>query len=389
MSRSVDWRAGPFIRRSVSVNKKKNLLSQELNLSFLSPAFLGDAEQKGQLRTPPLKALLREWWRVVVAPDVQYDVSKMRGKEGGLFGSVAGTEKEQSSQSQVRLRLEEWRPGKLSSLADRAPTEGDRSTSPSFLPALYLGYGPVINKRQRAVLKNSPAISDRDPDIKLRISYPSDCQKEMNEAIRLMQAFGTLGGRSHNGWGSLDLSSSDSPGFLWPLHFPREFEKITRDLNACLKCDWPTAIARDDRGGPLVWRLKVVQEGSKEGDKKKILTALAHLRQGLNKEGKNKPVSGVVTGRQILSLPVTASRMSAGDGGSARLPSSLRFKVVWLEGEKGEKPKIGAIVYHMPFDVRRVSGLQGVTVDQQIRFWTDIHSWLDKQCDRIKGGPIG
>ena len=33
-------------------------------LSFFTPAFLGNANQQAQWRTPPLKALLRQWWRV-------------------------------------------------------------------------------------------------------------------------------------------------------------------------------------------------------------------------------------------------------------------------------------------------------------------------------------
>jgi hypothetical protein len=36
-------------------------------LTFLTPAFLGAAEQSGRWRTPPVKALLRQWWRVVWA----------------------------------------------------------------------------------------------------------------------------------------------------------------------------------------------------------------------------------------------------------------------------------------------------------------------------------
>ena len=31
---------------------------------FLTSVFLGNAEQSGQWRTPPFKALLRQWWRV-------------------------------------------------------------------------------------------------------------------------------------------------------------------------------------------------------------------------------------------------------------------------------------------------------------------------------------
>ncbi len=36
-------------------------------IEFLTPAFLGNAEQSGQWRAPPFKALLRQWWRVVWA----------------------------------------------------------------------------------------------------------------------------------------------------------------------------------------------------------------------------------------------------------------------------------------------------------------------------------
>ncbi len=32
-----------------------------LSIQMLAPAFLGDADQKGTWRTPPFKALLREW----------------------------------------------------------------------------------------------------------------------------------------------------------------------------------------------------------------------------------------------------------------------------------------------------------------------------------------
>lgn len=44
---------------------------QELTykVTFTTPAFLGNAEQSAQWRTPPFKALLRQWWRVVYAAD--------------------------------------------------------------------------------------------------------------------------------------------------------------------------------------------------------------------------------------------------------------------------------------------------------------------------------
>lgn len=36
------------------------MIRKELKLSFVTPAFLGNAEQRAQWRTPPIKALLRE-----------------------------------------------------------------------------------------------------------------------------------------------------------------------------------------------------------------------------------------------------------------------------------------------------------------------------------------
>ena len=38
----------------------------KLKVRFLTPAFLGDAEQKGVWRVPPFKAQLRYWWRFVL-----------------------------------------------------------------------------------------------------------------------------------------------------------------------------------------------------------------------------------------------------------------------------------------------------------------------------------
>lgn len=38
-----------------------SMTMRHFTLRFLTPAFLGDAEQNGRWRTPSLKALLRQW----------------------------------------------------------------------------------------------------------------------------------------------------------------------------------------------------------------------------------------------------------------------------------------------------------------------------------------
>lgn len=61
----------------------------EYNIRFITPAFVGNAEQNGQWRTPPLKALLRQWWRVVYVANknFQIDLKAMLHEEGGVIWS--------------------------------------------------------------------------------------------------------------------------------------------------------------------------------------------------------------------------------------------------------------------------------------------------------------
>ena len=83
----------------------------EYTVRFNTPAFLGNAEQSGQWRTPPFKALLRQWWRVAVAEQQNFSVNALRKYEAEIFGVAAdGSE---SHKSQVRIRLDDWSLGKL------------------------------------------------------------------------------------------------------------------------------------------------------------------------------------------------------------------------------------------------------------------------------------
>ena len=63
---------------------------REYTVRFTTPAFPGNAEQSGQWRTPPFKALLRQWWRVAWAASNQFNVNvtEMRQAEGLLFGNA-------------------------------------------------------------------------------------------------------------------------------------------------------------------------------------------------------------------------------------------------------------------------------------------------------------
>jgi hypothetical protein len=82
------------------------MIKQGYTVRFVTPAFLGNAEQQGQWRTPPFKALLRQWWRVAAAKDYGYNHQRLRDAEGKLFGNA--WIEEAFCKSKVRLRLDRW-----------------------------------------------------------------------------------------------------------------------------------------------------------------------------------------------------------------------------------------------------------------------------------------
>ncbi|MEF8731170.1 MAG: hypothetical protein V5B40_04410 [Candidatus Accumulibacter meliphilus] len=115
------------------------------DLSFATPAFVGDAAQQAQWRTPPFKALIRQWWRVVKAPQVGFQVDGpdgLRAAEHKLFGSASDNFGESSHQSLVRLRLKDWGVGQLANSGwprqeiQKIPVGKDRSFVPTFTLAL-------------------------------------------------------------------------------------------------------------------------------------------------------------------------------------------------------------------------------------------------------------
>ncbi|HLB30968.1 MAG TPA: hypothetical protein VJN91_05515, partial [Gammaproteobacteria bacterium] len=123
----------------------------EYTVSFTTPAFLGNAEQQAQWRTPPFKALLRQWWRVVYAADHEFNVnvSDMRREEGQLFGHAwleddhdANSRPAKARKSLVRIRLSRWEIGKLRQW-EHLGSVGHPEVKFSVGSDLYLGYGPV------------------------------------------------------------------------------------------------------------------------------------------------------------------------------------------------------------------------------------------------------
>ena len=331
------------------------MIRKELTVHFNTPAFLGNAEQSGQWRTPPFKHLLREWWRVAWAEAHGFGVNlkEMRRTEGRLFGVAA--DEGDSHQSQVRIRLGQWQAGRERSWnTDPRVFHPEVGANGRDVGAhLYLGYGPLIWQNQATSLKANAAIQAGEEN-DLKLAYPSAEQALLERALALISAFGTIGGRARNGWGSLELDGKDAPGLeQLPL----------RDWRESLTLEWAHAIGRDENG-PLIWRT------GNFADWAELMKALAKLKIELRTSftfhgGNNAPRPEP---RHWLSYPVT--HHSVGQWGhNARLPNTLRFKI-----RRAENAQLYGVIFHMPCKPPnhfspKTNSLEAV--------WRQAHQFLD------------
>lgn len=342
-------------------------------VSFNTPAFLGNAEQQAQWRTPPFKALLRQWWRVAYAASKNYrvDVATIRNEEGRLFGHAwlendrdARGEKVAARKSLVRIRLGQWSVGKLKNWDGSDPTVPHANVPKPVGSQLYMGYGPLVFRNGTALKANAAIQSGEHTTFAL--ACPLEDAALIEAALGLIDHFGTVGGRSRNGWGSCTLQSQNTSSTL-AVSVP------VRDWKECLGLDWPHAIGQDNQG-TLIWQTQP------HTDWKALMKELAVVKIQLRTKfifttGKNAPRT---EDRHWLSYPVTNHSVQAW-GGNARLPNSLRFKV-----RPTTDGKLIGVIFHMPCLPPPAFSPDRTAIE---RVWQQVHSFLDGQAalTRSKG----
>jgi CRISPR-associated protein Cmr1 len=347
------------------------MLTQSLTLTFVCPAFLGNAEQSSQWRTPPFKALLRQWWRIAYASSVNFkiDVEQMRQLEGELFG-IAGDEQDSTAgKSKVRIRFSSWAPGKLDHW-----TAGEKINHPEVSQGrvgsdLYLGYGPLKFELGNVALKNGSAI-DQKQSAKISIAYPENSKDLIEQALWLINQYGTLGGRSRNGWGSFTLT-----GLASSLHVSDSSKsRYTRSLGKCLELDWPHALASDDKGN-LIWQT------SPEAEWTQVVKKLAQIKIGLRTLfifPQAKP-SGIHD-RHWLSYPVTKHQIADWDKDKLRLPNALRFKI-----RPDASGKLIGVIFHVAHKPPESFKPNPQALD---RIWRKVYQYLDDPDQTLTRSPI-
>ena len=336
----------------------------EYQVKFLTPAFLGNAEQNGQWRTPPFKALLRQWWRVVWAAENEFreDLPGMRNAEAELFGSANASDRGgQSSKSRVRMRLDRW-------------SDGDLDTNVLVKNHRYLGFGPLSMAKGSNKLQSQRAIRDGDEKTAvLSVCAPANEVEQLRTAISLINAYGTIGGRNRNGWGSIELVPiGDTP----PLS--HDLSRFLRPWQEALKLEWAHAIGEDEKG-PLVWMMS-----KPTTDWKDSMNQFEEAKKDLLNKFKSKGRSPFKKPqeRHWISFPVTNQKVEGWE--NSRIPNSLRFKV--RRDPKAKDPRqLRGVIFHMPClppvgnDFRPDSHH-----DEAIKVWQKAHAHLDKSGEKLK-----
>ncbi|MEY6433637.1 RAMP superfamily CRISPR-associated protein [Thioalkalicoccus limnaeus] len=354
------------------------MIQYDYRISFNTPAFLGNSEQTGQWRTPPLKALLRQWWRVAFAAGqhASVDVETMRREEGLLFG-VAADGREGSRKSRIRIRLDRWDTGKLKTWdrLEQAVVHHPEVEKTRYKvgPHAYLGFGPLDGRHNTRFSEKVNAAIQAGETATLSLAFEETHRKILEQTLWLISHYGTLGGRSRNGWGSLSLtpSNNESPALDGPLESGKS--DFLLDWRRALKRDWPHGIGRDER--PLIWRTSACD------DWKFVMRQLAEIKIGLRTQFKflnnMRPPHQKPLDRHWLSYPIT--RHSVRGWGHARLPNSLRFKV-----RHDGKGKPYGVVVHVPCAPPAAFSPDLAAIEQ---VWSRVHRFLDDPAHMLTRIP--
>lgn len=353
----------------------------ELTVEFVTPAFLGNAEQHGQWRTPPFKALLRQWWRVVYVNRGVPNVEAMHQEEGRLFGRAAD---QGTTASLVRLRLD-WRGGDIArdawnmQQASRFanvthPEVKDRDDPTKLKPvgtALYLGYGPVDVGNK---LKRESAVAPGQTR-GLRVSVPATEEDRFREVFRLIHLFGALGSRSRNGWGSLHfdkggLEPEEITNVLTPDNRPARdwLRSYARDWRQALDTDWCHALGRDDKG-LLLWRTQKMNRW--EDVLKTLAEVKIAFRTQFHFKGGGQHAS--MCDRHVLAYPITNHSLK----GWERSANQIILKVLPLGNQY-----VGLVV-HLPHSLpgmlkAELSGAdQSSLATREQQVFEKVHQVLD------------
>lgn len=328
----------------------------DLDVEFLTPTFLGGADQQAELRSAPFKNLLRQWWRVV---NGNLAADALRTREGELFGTVLGDD--ECTSSRVRIALAPGQPFAIHNQpfqlgVTHHPEVGQNGMN--VQNSLYLGFGPITSHGGLIFRKYiSPGSLAR-----ISVTFPRQNRNEIVRALQYVDAFGAIGSRCRNGYGSLSFSS-DAFGRLDPATLQtNEVEELVAN-NAK---EYPNRFGGDEQG-ILLW--DAAQNGW-EGAMTLLAGTYLRTRTKINIAGNPNELHE----RHLLGFPITNhNKIQDWGGRNGRMPSQLRLMV-----KRDTQNRLVARILHLPHRLPNDKQWPN-QLPSQYEVWQQVHRFLDAQ----------
>lgn len=353
----------------------------ELSLTIVTPMFLGDASQKPKLRPEPFKGLLRYWWRVATTGCYKTPNGLLMA-ENTIFGGEGGSDEWGKSLVTLDIEGEPATDNQLPTVSKvRHPEVGNGGRD--IDPLLYLGYGPVLWGKGRAVCSRDYLKPDEKFTLKLHVSKelingPGDEVELLKRALFYLVAFGAIGSRSRNGWGSFqlknfaDVKKLISPQKITVLQFNKDIFRF----------DYPYSIAANTKNF-LIWKTKEGYNSWQEA-MKNIAEIYINLRINFKSDG-----SDDIDERHLLGFPITnhLALKAPNWGKTARHASPLRIFF------RKKQDKYYGFILHLPFGIseRMVENASGTTFfdhNKQYKIWEKVHKILDSNNEKLVRATI-
>ncbi len=191
----------------VDVSRYTDTTELVFDVEFITPAFLGGADGNAEIRTAPFKNGIRYWWRVLYGAKY-FSAGKLKETEDSIFGS---TEKKSnvliSIGTQAKNSFFE-----LSGFPNGKRIDVSHQGKVMKVNILdYMAYGKYDYVKGKG---NVYTVSHIKPKTKIRLNINiknTGYTEEIIDAIKMFLAWGGVGSKSRNGFGSMDYTDLSEP----------------------------------------------------------------------------------------------------------------------------------------------------------------------------------
>jgi CRISPR-associated protein Cmr1 len=260
------------------INRFSGIERQTYEVEIITPMFLGAADpKKAELRVPPIKGMLRFWWRALHSDLVNNgNFISLKENESEIFGGAG--DKYGKSKVKIFIKSEQLKIDKYNPLPHK--------------------YNPLPHRSEKSF--NFDCIA-KGQNFNLTLHAP----KRIHNLFRFMSIVGGLGKRSRRGFGSFKIKNDnllgkiDINGLLSLVNSVNVNNLFSLDNQASNQIIYKNSYNGDKLGYPF---LKSIQIGKERKSYDKLLKDIGQASHDHNSE-----YTGFAKGQNRFASPIYVS----------------------------------------------------------------------------------